>query len=254
MAVRFNPPPGWPRPPEGFTPEPGWQPDPSWPAPPPGWQLWAPASISGMAIAAFVLGLLGFAVVSAILGIVLGCVALRQIRRTGQRGKGLAIAGIVLGGVWLAVLALAVVGAIVKSPASRTGTSGPISPGASSRTVNPFSLVAGDCFDNPAATPGQVQKVSSVTQTACNEPHNAQIFATFKVSGSLLSYPGDMQSIAANGCSDRAPASLDRPKLTSSMTLRELFPLQLSWLSGNRTVSCIIYSPTQTLTTSLLNG
>jgi hypothetical protein len=44
MAVgqRFNPPPGWPRPPEGFVPPPGWQPDPSWPPAPPGWQLWVP--------------------------------------------------------------------------------------------------------------------------------------------------------------------------------------------------------------------
>jgi hypothetical protein len=36
----FNPPPGWPKPPDGWTPPKGWTPDPSWPAPPPGWQLW----------------------------------------------------------------------------------------------------------------------------------------------------------------------------------------------------------------------
>lgn len=36
----FNPPPGWPKPPEGWTPPPGWKPDPSWPPPPPGWDLW----------------------------------------------------------------------------------------------------------------------------------------------------------------------------------------------------------------------
>ncbi len=38
--MKFNPPPNWPAPPEGWTPTPGWQPDPSWPAPPPGWQVW----------------------------------------------------------------------------------------------------------------------------------------------------------------------------------------------------------------------
>lgn len=38
--MKYNPPPGWPRPPQGWSPPPGWQPDPSWPAPPPGWQLW----------------------------------------------------------------------------------------------------------------------------------------------------------------------------------------------------------------------
>lgn len=36
----FNPPPGWPRPPEGWRPPKGWSPDPAWPDPPPGWQLW----------------------------------------------------------------------------------------------------------------------------------------------------------------------------------------------------------------------
>ncbi|WP_421742514.1 hypothetical protein [Cellulomonas sp.] len=38
--MKFNPPPNWPAPPEGFSPEPGWTPDPSLPAPPPGWLLW----------------------------------------------------------------------------------------------------------------------------------------------------------------------------------------------------------------------
>jgi len=40
--MRFNSPPGWPAPPEGWTPPAGWKPDPSWPEPPDGWQLWLP--------------------------------------------------------------------------------------------------------------------------------------------------------------------------------------------------------------------
>ena len=40
MAYRFNPPPGWPQPPEGWRPPEGWQPDPSWPAAPQGWEYW----------------------------------------------------------------------------------------------------------------------------------------------------------------------------------------------------------------------
>src|ERR1700754_3277405 len=40
---RFNPPPDWPAPPEGWVPPTGWEPDPSWPTPPAGWQLWVPA-------------------------------------------------------------------------------------------------------------------------------------------------------------------------------------------------------------------
>ncbi|MFI0718114.1 DUF4041 domain-containing protein [Streptomyces sp. NPDC021224] len=45
--MRFNPPPGWPTPPEGWTPPPGWNPDPAWPAPPPGWRLFLPDAGDG---------------------------------------------------------------------------------------------------------------------------------------------------------------------------------------------------------------
>ncbi|WP_366179967.1 hypothetical protein ABXS69_06715 [Actinomyces timonensis] len=40
MALRFNPPPNWPAPPEGFVPPAGWQPDPAWGPAPEGWQFW----------------------------------------------------------------------------------------------------------------------------------------------------------------------------------------------------------------------
>ncbi|ORV18505.1 hypothetical protein [Mycobacterium celatum] len=38
--MRYNPPPNWPKPPEGWVPPPDWSPDPSWPPPPKGWKLW----------------------------------------------------------------------------------------------------------------------------------------------------------------------------------------------------------------------
>lgn len=41
-GFRFNPPPGWPKPPDGWVPPDGWKPDPNWPSPPPDWELWVP--------------------------------------------------------------------------------------------------------------------------------------------------------------------------------------------------------------------
>jgi hypothetical protein len=41
-GFKFNVPPGWPQPPEGWEPPEGWTPDPSWPVPPPGWTFWVP--------------------------------------------------------------------------------------------------------------------------------------------------------------------------------------------------------------------
>lgn len=46
MALRFNPPPNWPAPPEGFVPPADWQPDPSWGPAPEGWELWVDDSAS----------------------------------------------------------------------------------------------------------------------------------------------------------------------------------------------------------------
>ncbi|TFH51860.1 hypothetical protein E4J66_10350 [Actinomyces viscosus] len=55
MALRFNPPPNWPAPPEGFEPPAGWQPDPAWGPAPEGWQIWvddsAPSSGSASSAA-----------------------------------------------------------------------------------------------------------------------------------------------------------------------------------------------------------
>ncbi|HEX3921793.1 MAG TPA: DUF4190 domain-containing protein, partial [Streptosporangiaceae bacterium] len=136
----LNSPPGWPPVPEGFVPPPGWQPDPAWPAPPPGWQLWlpednapyppyqaplpyggpaqpygwppsAPRPGSGLAISSLVLGILGFLGITSVLGVILGIVALVQIRAQRQRGKGLAIAGIAVSTAWIVLFASLVIAA-----------------------------------------------------------------------------------------------------------------------------------------------
>jgi hypothetical protein len=119
VGYRLNPPPGWPPVPDGFVALPGWQPDPSWPAPPPGWQLWIPdddppaharsprnQSMSGLAIASLVLGVVGALLLTAVLSVILGITALADIRKTGKRGKGLAITGLVLSGIWLSIIIL----------------------------------------------------------------------------------------------------------------------------------------------------
>ena len=315
MALRFNPPPGWPAPPEGFLPAPGWQPDPSWPPPPEGWQLWVPADVpedltaagdgvgrpsaetgdeplrpsanaadgpppaaasagyglpagaaltaygqsgsgsagpaelpSGyraMAIAAFVLGLLGFLVITAILGVVLGAVALRGIRRSLQGRGTLAILGIVFGGLWLVgLVALIGIGAAVGATFTVWSSSSP--PALAGQRVVITSLVTGDCFDFP--TSSAAQGVAVVEQTSCSQPHNSEVVATFRVSGSQPSYPGvtRLSAQAVRGCAAAVKGKLDTATLTSTMTGRFLYPLAGSWQAGDRTIDCIIYSPTST--------
>ena len=65
---------------------------------------YGPARMNSMAIAALVVGVAGFVMtgVLAIVAIPLGHVALSQIKKTGERGRGLAIGGLVVGYVALA--------------------------------------------------------------------------------------------------------------------------------------------------------
>jgi hypothetical protein len=323
VGLRFNPPPGWPTPPEGSAPEPGWQPDPSGPQPPPGWQLWVnddqfaagspsaattqagqagdqglpsygmgnafggsdnpyaaanphgtanqygagnqygggspygggmgapyadvnqPAGgTSGWAIAAFILGLLGVILLSVIFGIV----ALTRIRRLRQRGRGLAIASLVLSGVWLlAIIAIIAIVVVARAnSATRSTSSGKIT---HTGQLGAFALVTGDCFDNPVGA----RNLSRVTAIPCTQPHNAQVFAKFKLSGSQFSYPGTTAGakLAASGCNSRI-SDIDKSKATNDMTIRFLIPLEASWIAGQRSVSCLIVNPTTDLTSSLL--
>ncbi|MBC3843523.1 DUF4190 domain-containing protein [Streptacidiphilus sp. 4-A2] len=153
----------WPQQPGPWAPPPG-----AWGGPGQNWAV--PLSgprpsdgqTNGQAIAAFVLGLLGVAPVSVVLGIV----ALVRIARTRQRGKGLAIAGLVLSGLWtvlgvgIVVLALAFV---ATHPTEANGVS---AGGPGQQRVATMAL--GTCFDQP-----QQQTTDYVTVVPCSGPHDA---------------------------------------------------------------------------------
>lgn len=65
---------------------------------------------NGFSIAALVCGLCGFVYfVPAILGIIFGLIAIRQTRRDGTDGVGMAIAGLVTGICWLLLLGLIII-------------------------------------------------------------------------------------------------------------------------------------------------
>jgi uncharacterized protein DUF4190 len=65
---------------------------------------------NGLAIASLVLGILWIYWIGSILAVVFGHIALNQTKKTGQGGRGMAIAGLVLGYVGLAVVVLVVAG------------------------------------------------------------------------------------------------------------------------------------------------
>lgn len=66
----------------------------------------AEAKTSGMAITSLVMGILGLCGITAVMGLILGIVSLVRINRSGGRlsGRGLAIAGISLSGLFLLLI------------------------------------------------------------------------------------------------------------------------------------------------------
>jgi hypothetical protein len=77
-------------------------------SPPPGPAR--PRGTNGLAVASLVLGLLWLCWLGSVAAVILGHIALSQIKRTGQAGRGIAIAGLVLG--YLGVLTAIGAGAL----------------------------------------------------------------------------------------------------------------------------------------------
>ena len=81
-------------------------PYPQQPYPPPYQPYYASRPWNGLAIASMVLGIVWVWWIGSILALIFGFIALRQVKRSNgwQRGKGMAIAGVILGAVGIAAL------------------------------------------------------------------------------------------------------------------------------------------------------
>ena len=88
------------------------QSQPGVPPPQPGYGAQPPqaAGTNGLAVASLILGLLWVCWLGSLLAVLFGHIALGQIKKTGgvQGGRGLAIAGLVLGYIGVATLILAI--------------------------------------------------------------------------------------------------------------------------------------------------
>ena len=106
-------PTGYPPLPPPVYPQDGGYPPPPYPGYPPydPYRQGKPLGTNGKAIASLVASLAGlvFCGLPSIAGFILGIVAMRECRRTGQDGYGLALAGTIVGGLVTALVALYVV-------------------------------------------------------------------------------------------------------------------------------------------------
>ncbi|WP_307825947.1 DUF4190 domain-containing protein [Streptomyces sp. MBT33] len=204
-----------------------------------------PAPVNALAIASLVLGIL--CCVPA-LGLLFGLIALGQIRRKGERGKGMAIAGSVLSSaglaLWVLVLATNGISAFwsgFKEAAQDNGSA--------------YTLTKGECFDAPD---GSLEGVAyDVDKVPCAGRHDGEVFAAFKMSGSAA-YPGDekvTRSADTRCYALRYVYAMDVWAVPADVDVYYLTPTRQSWRYGDREVTCVFGSTEDggSLTGSLRN-
>jgi hypothetical protein len=184
-----------------------------------------------------VLGILG----GILLSVIFGIVALVQMRTRPYRGKGMAIAGLVLSGVWVLGFATLILVAIV-SGADRD-SSGQLTEAGS---VSAQQLRPGDCVKDLK----DGEDVLSVPAVPCAQPHEGEVFAVFALSGTT--WPGDesVSQKAEEGCQDRFQSYAPAADF-ESLDLFVLQPTRQAWTRGDHEVTCIASDPAGKQTGSL---
>jgi putative regulator of septum formation len=110
-----------------------------------------------------------------------------------------------------------------------------------------FSLRAGDCINSS-------QNGLSVTILSCATRHDAEVFATFSLTGS--SWPGEaaVQQRANRGCTNRLAGYLNPQLLNAGLTQQYVYPNQDAWKAGVHTVICEVSSGSGPLSGSVRNN
>ena len=166
------------------------------------------------AVAALIFGIIGAALIS----VVCAAVALTKTR-TGQfGGRGLAIAALILSGLWIVIGIVAVVLVLVMPGDSTTGG---------------YAPAVGSCF---ASEPdGGFDKRDEVS---CDQPHRVEVFAVFDVPGD--DYPGAaVLKSYLDRCSNEIAQYAGAQQDLSGFDVEDARPSDETWAAGDRTVKCL---------------
>lgn len=205
-----------------------------------------PPSVNGLAIASLVLG-----IVCCIppLGLILGLIALSQISRRGQRGKGMAIAGSILSGISTALLAVAFATGGISDAWNgfRDGMD------EASRSRSTLDLRKGDCF----TVPGELEReTASVRVVDCAKEHEGEVTGSFKLDR-FDSWPGEaaVEPVAESRCEEINNAYVsDASAVPDNVDMYYYMPSKRSWRLGDRSVTCALAATEGKLTGSLKAG
>lgn len=190
-----------------------------------------PEPVSKLAIAALASGVLALVP----LAVAFGVAALAGIRRSGRRGRGIAIAALLTAAGWLIVGgAVGTVGALTH------GFHKPVTIRYHESAV--FKLRQGDCVDSPN---GQL-----VSVLPCSSPHQDEVFGTFSLPASAWPGTAAVARAAKAGCAGRLTGYIN-PQLAISLTQSYVYPSEVAWKAGTRTVICEVRASSGQLTGSV---
>ncbi|NUR95477.1 MAG: DUF4190 domain-containing protein [Kribbellaceae bacterium] len=187
---------------------------------------------NGLAVAALACALGGiFIGLSAPVAVVLGIVALVQLGRRPQAGKGMAVAGVVIGAL-VTIGYVVVIGLLIAFASSGTDDSG--APDFGSTYID--ELAIGECFDNAGAD-------DEVTRQPCPSEHDGEMVAI--VTPPDGAYPGDngVESLADRSCSRPFGSYVGKSRDESELYLSWWTPDKYTWESGDRRIFCAAYGP-----------
>lgn len=184
------------------------------------------------AVAALVCGVLPLVPFALITGVI------ALIRSSGGRraGRAAAVSGLVLAVAWAAAGTTV---AVVLTAGRPSATPRHLLRG----TV--FALHAGQCADT--ARDG----VKDVHVIPCAQPHQAEIYATFRLAGARWPGLSALSARARAGCLSRVGGYLNPALLGTSLTGSYVFPGKSTWKAGGRSVVCEIRGSSGRLTGSV---
>lgn len=198
--------------------------------------------------------------------IILGIIALSQIKSRGEKGKGLAIAAIVIHSLVIVFygtfVILGLTGSLDDNTPNKRDTTGQVTgpaatgpattaPAATAPATSGLTEIRkGDCFNTKDdlaqyGDEGGTQAARSVTIVPCAQPHKGEAYAVFKLDAGT--YPGNekVTKSAEEKCSGNALTSYvgDNPKVSEKLEVYYYYPQAASWLLGDREVTCFVGDP-----------
>ncbi|WP_329483744.1 DUF4190 domain-containing protein [Kribbella sp. NBC_01484] len=204
---------------------------------------------NGLATAALATGIGGiFFGLAAPVAIGLGIAALVQLKKRQETGKGMAIAGLVIGSLTI-IGYLVLFGVLIAIGSTVDDTSSapePVSSAPADITYVEY-LAVGDCYDDGEDENEAIRK-------PCAEPHDAEIIADVTLPDGP--YPGDkgVRKAADNTCATEFGTYVGTPADESELEFVYWSPDESLWNHNDRLVVCAAYGPDDEPLTGSVKG